>query len=178
MHQMPDLIKIAITGPESTGKSWLAENLANYYKTKWVPEFAREYITKTGSRYSLSDIIYIAENQILSEVNLTKFCNRFLFADTEMLVCKIWSEVRFGTCPDIIKSYFDLQNYDLYLLCNIDLPWQYDPLREHPLMRRELFEMYHEELTRKNWNFRIISGTGQQRLKNATDFIDEIYSSE
>lgn len=173
---MPELIRIAITGPESTGKSWLAENLAKHFNTNWVPEFARNYIARIGKTYTLSDIVYIAENQISSEKQLSKLSNRLIFIDTEMLVCKIWSEVKFGMCPEYIAESLARQNYDLYLLCNIDLPWADDPLREHPHFRIELFNMYLKEIKQKALNYRIISGFGHDRLKNAINIIEEFHS--
>jgi len=171
------MIKVAITGPESTGKSWLAQNLASFYKTEWVKEFAREHIGTTGRNYTLNDIIYIAENQIFNEKRIANGNHKIIFSDTEMMVCKIWSEVKFGYCPEVILSHLRHQYYDLYLLCNIDLPWEEDPQREHPDLRKYLFDRYYMEMLALGWNFRVVSGTGLQRLENAIKFVEEAYST-
>jgi len=170
--------KIAITGPESTGKSMLAMQLAEHYGTVWVPEFAREYIDKLGRPYVESDILEIAKGQLLLELAAEKRIavppnqTNYLFCDTELLVTKIWSEVRFGHCDPWILKKIETRVYDIYLLCYIDLPWVDDPQREHPEMREHLFNLYHEELLERNLNFRVVSGIGEARLNKAINFID------
>lgn len=166
------MIKISITGPESTGKSWLAEQLARHYATAWVPEFARTYLEETGRPYTYEDILYIAQQQHHSEVNAGQHSG-MIFCDTDFCVTRIWCQVKYGKCHPWIESELDKNEYGLYLLCDIDLPWQYDPLREHPEMRRELFGMYHNLLREKQFNFRIVSGMDNDRLQNAIRFVDE-----
>lgn len=168
------MLKVAVTGPESTGKSWLASKLAVYYGCLWVPEFARTYLINLGRKYTLEDVEYIAQrqNQLIRSAMAKE--SPVLFADTEMLVCKIWSEFVFGHCPVSIASLTESQQFDFYLLCDIDLPWEPDPLREHPDKRKELFSIYQDELTRRKWPFAIISGTGNQRLDNAILHVNKI----
>ena len=165
------MIKISITGPESTGKSWLAEQLARHYATAWVPEFARTYLEETGRPYTYEDILYIAQQQHHSEVKAGQHSG-MIFCDTDFCVTRIWCQVKYGKCHPWIESELDKNEYGLYLLCDIDLPWQYDPLREHPEMRRELFGMYHNLLREKQFNFRIVSGMDNDRLQNAIRFVD------
>lgn len=161
------LKKIAITGPESTGKSWLAQNLAREHKTLWVPEFAREYLNILKSDYTIEDVVEIAKGQLSREDRMISEAENFLFSDTEMLVCKIWTDFVFGNVPDFIKKAFENQYYDLYLLCDIDLPWEPDPLREHPQSREIIFEKYQNALITADLPFVIISGYGKDRLDNA-----------
>ena len=170
------MIKISITGPESTGKSWLAEQLARHYGTAWVPEFARTYLEETGRPYTYEDILYIAQQQHHSEVKAGQHSG-MIFCDTDFCVTRIWCQVKYGKCHPWIESVLDKNEYGLYLLCDIDLPWQYDPLREHPEMRRELFGMYHNLLREKQFNFRIVSGMDNDRLQNAIRFVDEFLKS-
>lgn len=165
-------MRIAITGPESTGKSWLAEELAKHYNTTWVPEYAREYLTKLNRAYTFDDILKIAENQHAQEQNAAKKLD-LVFCDTDFCVTSIWCKVKFGKCHDWITDMMQRKTYSLHLLCNIDLPWQYDPLREHPEMRDELFQMYVNELSLNNLPYKIISGAGIQRLNNAIHEIDD-----
>jgi NadR type nicotinamide-nucleotide adenylyltransferase len=169
------IIKIAITGPESTGKSLLSERLAAHYRTLWVPEYARVYIDRLNRPYTRDDILKIARGQLRSEHRLQRDVSRFLFCDTELIVTKIWSEFKYGTCDPWILEQIEKNRYDLYLLCYIDLPWEDDPQREHPHLREELFNLYLQEMTERNLPFRVISGKGPQRLKRSVAIIDECF---
>lgn len=158
---------IAIIGPESTGKSWLAQQLAARFQTIWVPEFSREYLANIGRPYELTDVEKIAYGQMLAIENAKRMNPKMMFSDTESLVCKIWAEVVFGRCPDSIAALVKHQNFDFYLLCNVDLPWVADPLREHPNRREEIFLLYKKSLDRLGWPYAIVSGAGNNRLENA-----------
>jgi NadR type nicotinamide-nucleotide adenylyltransferase len=170
---MSELLKIAITGPESTGKSMLAERLAAHYKTLWVPEFARGFIENLNRPYTEEDILTIARGQITHEQELAAQASGYLFCDTELIVTKIWSEFKYGRCHPWILDQIKSNRYYMYLLCDIDLPWIEDPQREHPHKRKELFGLYFRELTRRKFPFRVISGIGISRLENAIRAIDE-----
>jgi NadR type nicotinamide-nucleotide adenylyltransferase len=170
------LFRIAVTGPESTGKSTLAEELADHYKTVWVPEYAREYVGSLDRPYTREDILIIAKRQLENEKALSKKANRLLFCDSELIVTKIWSEDKFKSCDEWILKNIESHRYDLYLLCYIDLPWQDDPQREDPHRREYLFDLYLQELTERNLPFHLISGSGEERLKNAMDKIDHIFA--
>lgn len=168
--------RIAILGPESTGKSDLCMHLAKaYVRAVWVPEYARTYLENNGSKYTIDDLDVIAQGQLESIAKAEKFEPEYLFVDTEMLVMQIWSSFVFNKVSDFIASEVKSQNFDLYLLCDIDLPWQYDPLREHPEHRKELFELYKTQLDALNWPYRIISGKGEERKENAIKSIEEFY---
>ena len=166
------IIRIAITGPESTGKSTLAKQLAQHYQTLWVPEFARTYIDKLKQPYQQKDMLTIAKNQLKIENKTTAKANKYLFCDTELIVTKIWSEHSFKVCDEWILNNINKNPYDLYLLCNIDLPWEYDPLREHPHLREYFFNLYLNELKSRNFNYSIISGTNETRFQNAIKTIE------
>lgn len=164
--------KIAITGPESTGKSMLAEQLATHYQTVWVREYARAYLEILRTPYQEKDILLIAQGQVIREDAFYKRATDFLFCDTELLVTKIWSEVKYNRCDPWIPEMIEKRRYDLFLLCDIDLPWQYDPLREHPDQRQYLFDLYFNELTHRKFPFGIVRGTGPARLENALKIIE------
>jgi NadR type nicotinamide-nucleotide adenylyltransferase len=170
-------MRISITGPESTGKSWLARRLAEHYQTTWVPEYAREYLEIINRLYTYDNILTISQKQYDAE-NLAAINSELLFCDTDFCVTSIWCKVKYGKIHDWITAKLEQNNYGLYLLCDIDLPWQYDPLREHPEMRTELFEMYRDLLHDHRFNYRIISGTGEERLKNAVSIVDEFLRSK
>ncbi len=162
---------IVITGPESTGKSWLAQKLAEHYNTVWVPEYARTYLERIKRPYRREDILHIAKKQREQEVIMTPKAHKYLFSDTSMLVAKIWSEYVFGQVHPWILDTLHKHPCQLYLLCNIDIPWQQDPLREHPNARKELLNLYINELTRNKLPFEMVEGLGNDRIQNAINAI-------
>lgn len=166
------MIKVAIVGPESTGKSKLAMQLAQHYNCNWVKEYARTYLEHIDRDYQFEDLKKIAEGQIASEDALLKTEKPFLFCDTTLMVIKVWSEFKYATIDESILDQYKKRSYDLYLLCNIDLPWQDDILREHPHKREELFKIYQSEISLIPAPSVIISGTGLERLQNAIDAIN------
>lgn len=175
---MNRILRVAITGPESTGKSMLAEQLAQYYHTVWVPEFARTYLETLGRSYEEIDILTIAKGQVAATQKMMSLARQVLFCDTELIVTKIWSNVKYRRCDPWILEGIERQEFDLYLLCDIDLPWEYDPLREHPHMRRDLFNLYFKELTLRKLPFAVIQGIGPARLGNAVNELKQFNLSE
>jgi NadR type nicotinamide-nucleotide adenylyltransferase len=167
--------RIAITGPESTGKSNLAKSLALHYHAHLVPEFAREYLDKINREYQERDLLSIAKGQFETEEKISKQANEYLFIDTDFLVMKIWSLHKYGKCDPWIINKFENHQYDLYLLCDVDIPWQPDPQREHPDIRQYLFDWYLKELSSANLNYKIVSGTGETRVDNAIKFINNTF---
>jgi NadR type nicotinamide-nucleotide adenylyltransferase len=164
--------RIAITGPESTGKSTLSAQLASRYQTVWVPEYAREYLTRLDRPYTIDDLLAIAKGQIQLEQSWLEKASRVLFSDTELIVMKVWSEHAFGQCPEWILRGIAQQQYDLYLLTGIDIPWQPDPQREHPHLRQYFYELYRRELQERNLNFVEIHGTPSERLSQAIQSVE------
>lgn len=165
-NQSKSVFRIAVTGPESTGKSELSKQLAAHFATAWVPEFARSYL-KPGMTYSAADVELIAQKQIENEDIALKNANLLLICDTDMLVCKIWHEVVFNKPSDLIEQLWKSHTYDFTLLLNVDLPWQADPLREHPDRRDELFQRYLQALQQSKRPFAVISGVNNERLELA-----------
>lgn len=170
--------KIVIIGPESTGKSTLCEQLAAYYKTSWCPEFAREYLMQTGGRYTFADLLNVAHGQLeLEDTAITSASNGLYFIDTDMYVMKVWCEVVFESCHTWILKQIAQRQYDFYFLCNTDLPWVKDELREYPdlEMRNRLFNMYKDILVHQKTPWAEISGTDAQRLQMAVSIIDTVF---
>jgi NadR type nicotinamide-nucleotide adenylyltransferase len=168
------LRRVAVTGPESTGKSKLAAWLANAYQTLWVPEYAREYLEKYGPDYTLADVEKIARGQLERENRMAEKATRVLFCDTDLLVTKIWCEEVFGACSAWIDEQFRKHRYDLYLLCSPDIAWEPDPLRENPDDRDRLFALYRQTLEENKLSYRIVTGTGEARFENARTFVEEM----
>jgi len=179
------LKKIAIIGPESTGKSTLCELLAQHYNTQWCPEFAREYLLTHGTDYSYSDLLYIAKGQLAMEdeyiqstVNgpQTTVNSPLIFIDTEMYVMKVWCEFVFGKCHRWVLDQIIERKYDLYLLCNTDLPWVKDELREYPDLktRDTLYHIYKDIMINQSTPWVDISGDYDERLQKAIKAIDQL----
>jgi NadR type nicotinamide-nucleotide adenylyltransferase len=166
------LRRIAVTGPESTGKSMLCAQLAAHYGTSHVPEFSRIYLEKLGKPYQLEDILHIARGQLALEDSIASKSSGLLFCDTEFIVTRIWSLFKYHTCDPWIEQQIEEHRYDLYLLCDIDLPWEPDALREHPQHRQRLFDMYLGELKQRNLPFEVIIGSGKKRLQAAIKIIE------
>lgn len=183
------MIKVVILGPESTGKSTLSKLLAAHYQTLYCPEYAREYLMTNGKEYTYDDLLMIAKGQVAEEDDCVQQVNELatgnsnstskrpvLFIDTDMHVMKVWCEFFFGKCHSYILDQLATRKYDLYLLCNIDLPWEQDELREYPDLetRERLYEIYRELLVRQSVPWVEISGDYTQRLEKAVEAVDKL----
>lgn len=173
MFNKSEIKKIAIVGPESTGKSTMSAFLAEHYQTTWVPEFAREYCEKLTDAPNWQDEINMFKGQLAIEKELLPQANGILICDTTFITVKIWSDQMFGKAPQEVLDELPKHTYDFYLLLNIDLPWQDDPLRDFPTMREHFMDVWHKELNAINANYVVISGTGNERYQNAIKVIDE-----
>ncbi len=169
--------KIAIVGPESTGKSTISAQLAAHYNTVWVPEFAREYCAALTEPCTWEDEINMFRGQLELEKNLLPQANGILICDTTFITVKIWSDEMFGRSPQEVLDELPKHPYDLYLLMDIDLPWQDDPLRDFPHLREYFMEVWHKELKTLDAKYYLISGTDKERLSNAIKRIDGFLGS-
>ena len=167
------MIKIVLTGPESTGKTTLGESLAAYFKTRCVPEFSRIYLETLDRPYAQHDLLEIARGQVSLEIEYEKKAGDLLFLDTSLEVIKIWSLFRYGQCHPWIEEQLSRRRHDLYLLCTPDIPWAPDPLRENPKDRNLLFDIYRRELQKMGRDFLILYGLGATRLEQAASQIEE-----
>lgn len=182
---MQEVSKVVSIGPESTGKSTLCKLLSQHFDAVWCPEFAREYLLKHGTKYCFDDLLNIAKGQLALE---EEYANRaiaqweasekktlkpLLFVDTDMYVMKVWCEYVFGKCHHFILDKIVESDGDLYLLCNTDLPWIKDELREYPDLqsREELYHIYKDILVNQTVKWVDVKGPYEERLKIAVDSI-------
>lgn len=170
--------KIAIVGPESSGKTTLCEALAQHYRCACTKEYARTYLEGNGPGYTEDDLVRIVDGQALAEVNATQLANDrgdgLILCDTDMITIRIWSEEKFGRCHPLIAKLAQTAKYDLWLLCMPDIPWEPDPLRENPRDRDRLFILYKTVLDDMKRNYVVVSGGRAQRLESATTAIDKL----
>jgi len=176
--------KIVVIGPESTGKSTLCQKLAEHYNTSWCPEYAREYLLAHGTDYSYDTLLTIAKGQVAMEekhvhaleqqstagdARLKTEDSRLLFIDTDMYVMQVWCKFVFGKCHSWILNQIIERKYDLYLLCNVDLPWVKDELREYPdfARREKLYHIYKEIMINQPVPWVDISGNYEERMQKA-----------
>jgi len=163
--------RILITGPESTGKSELAQALALHYKGQLIPEYARGYISSLGRPYLYRDVEQIALRQ-LEEYESSVFSD-WIFFDTWLIITKVWFEVVYGCFPVWMEEGIKKARFDLVLLCNTDIPWIADPVRENGGARREeLMSTYKKELDNHKLDWELVSGQGDERSLCARQLID------
>ncbi|MGB3780598.1 MAG: ATP-binding protein [Tunicatimonas sp.] len=167
------MLKVVVTGPESSGKTTLAQALAAHYRVPWVAEYARTYIEQLTQPYQEADLLAIARGQVQREDEQAQTHPHLLICDTSLLVISVWSRYRYGRCHPWIKDQLDQRPVNHYLLCSPDLPWQPDPQRENPNDRSELFVRYEEALREKPHT--IVFGQGRARLDAATNAIDHLF---
>lgn len=171
--------RIAIVGPESSGKSDLSKSLGQEFDEPWVKEVSRAYLEAQNGKYEESDLLKIAKLQLEEEEKLFSEAKRFLFCDTNLLVIKIWAEWKYHKVDSELLNLWEPGNYDLHLLCYPDLPYEDDPLRENPDPedRLTLFNKYQAELINSRVPFKLIKGKGKSRLKKAKEILDSQFTS-
>ncbi|MEZ7498999.1 DUF4301 family protein [Flavobacterium sp. Arc3] len=172
------IIKIAMFGPESTGKTTLAIQLANHYKTAWVPEFARNYLQEKWNEKQqicdVDDMLPIAYGQTKLENEGQSVANKYLFCDTNLMVTKVFSEVYYNYCDPLLDKAAQEHEYDLFFLTDIDVPWEKDDLRDRAEGRDIVFGLFKKSLIENNKPFITLSGDKDLRLQKAISIIDDL----
>jgi nicotinamide riboside kinase len=181
-QQKTNIIKIALFGPESTGKTTLAKQLADYYATEWVPEFAREYLQKKWEENkqvcTQEDMMPIAYGQVALENEKLDTAKDYLFCDTNLLVTKVFSEVYYGNCNPLLNEAALAHEYDLFFLTDIDVPWEKDDIRDNPNKRETVFSVFKQTLLDNKKPFVTISGDKESRLAKAVAIIGNLTTAK
>lgn len=178
-QQPANCIKVVLFGPESTGKTTLSRQLARYYNSVWVPEYAREYLQNKWNNERKTcepkDLLPIAEGQMKLENELAKKTDTVLICDTDLLETKVYSEAYYvGSCDPILEEYALKNKYDLYFLTYIDTPWEADDLRDKPEERLAMFKAFENELIKNKRPYIKLKGGKKERLEIAIKHIDKL----
>lgn len=170
---MERLKKIVLTGPESSGKSWLCEKLAEHFGALWIPEYARIYLEKNGSNYSYRDYMKMAQEHQLYQQEKLNDAKGLVFLDTDMLNYAVWSDVVYHKPTAWVEEQILKETDHLYLIVYPDLSWESDPIRQNPNNRMMLFDKHLNQIEKHNRPYKTIKEQGLKRLENsikATDF--------
>ena len=168
------LCKIAVVGPESTGKSIMTSQLAREFETWYVPEYSRDYFQGSDKQYTLQDEVNVFHGQVaLENAIMDATPENLLFCDTTILTVKIWSDYLFGATPENVLNEIGTRPYDLYLLMDIDLPWEDDPLRDFPDKRDYFMEVWKKELVGLDARYEVVRGLGEERFSAARDVVSK-----
>jgi len=168
-------IRIAVTGPESTGKTTLAKQLSKHFGGLFIPEYAREYVEQLPGPYTYADVETIALKQIEQYHSSFHAAEKFIVFDTWLIITRIWFRWVYSREPEWLDERIKSCPIDLFLLCSPDLPWEPDAVRENGGENRlELYRQYRAELKHYNFNFVEISGAGNDRFNMAIKAIGEM----
>lgn len=168
--------RVVLTGSESTGKTTLAQRLAEHYHTQWVPEFVREYAATKSGTLEFADHGPIARGQMDREDEyIARVAARdaaLLLQDTDLLSTAVYCAHYYGSCPAWIEEAARARRPDLYLLLDIDIPWEPDPQRDRGHLRAEMHALFQAAVERSGAPYSIIGGDGEARLAAAVAAID------
>ncbi|GGI55932.1 AAA family ATPase [Winogradskyella haliclonae] len=178
-QQTSDCIKVVLFGPESTGKTTLSSQLARYYNSIWVPEYAREYLQNKWNNERKTcepkDLLPIAIGQMKLENELSQKTNSVLICDTDLLETKVYSEAYYqDVCDPVLDKYAQENVYDLYFLTYIDTPWEADDLRDKPDERVRMFNAFEDTLKKYKKPYVLLKGGKKERLEKAVLHINKL----
>lgn len=174
--------KIAIVGPESSGKTTLSKQLALHFNCLYTNEYARAFLTQHAKHYTAVDLDYIAQQQLVFQQQaITQSIasqKQVVIFDTSLLVIKVWSELVYNSCSTTILNLLIQEEVDYYLLCNTEPEWEYDELREAPSLqqRQEIFSTYHAMLSADKVPFYVVNQLGQSRVHNTIQHVQQQFN--
>lgn len=163
--------RVALIGPESTGKTTLAQALAERFDTHWVPEYMRGYCQRLWDGQQLTcrwqDLLPIAYGQMQAENRLAETARGFLFCDTCLWELAVYADLYFGDCPPELERAARASHYHAVFLTDIDVPWVADDLRDKPQEREKVFALFEDFLRRNGIAFTVLRGTHEERMRQA-----------
>lgn len=166
--------KVVLTGSECTGKTTLAADLARHYRAVWLPEYVRGYAESKGAPLDAGDVEPIARGQIAAHDAALERVRHLLLLDTDLLSTVVYAEHYYGSCPEWISTLAVARRADLYLLCDIDVPWTADPQRDRPDTREAMQALFRRALMSRGFRFVEIRGSRLERFRAARVTIDAL----
>jgi NadR type nicotinamide-nucleotide adenylyltransferase len=182
MTREPSVKRVCVVGAESTGTTTLAQRLAAYYRTVWVPEYGREYSERLAAEgidvwhygWHTEEFVHIARVQQQREDAMARKSNRVLICDTDALATAIWHERYLGTGSAEVEALAYARHYDLYLVTGCEIPFVQDGIRDGENLRQWMTTRFEEVLTLHKRPWLKLSGTLEQRMLAATTAVDQL----
>ena len=174
----PPILRVVLTGSESTGKTTLAHRLAAHYGTVASREFVREYAIARDNQLGFEDHGPIARGQMAAEDEAVARAHRVAFIDTDLVSTAVYCEHYYGRCPAWIADAAVARAGDLYLLMNIDVPWVPDPARDRGDRRQEMHGLFRDRLERLGLPYVEISGDWDQRFAAGVHAVDALLTRQ
>ena len=167
--------RIVLTGSECTGKTTLAEALAERCNTVCIPEYVRQFVREKGAAPDSADVEAIARGQIALEDEVLRVGHDLVIQDTDLLSTVVYSQHYYGACPPWIREELARRAPDLYLLAGIDVPWTPDgQQRDRGHMRDEMQGLFRRALVDLRARFTELSGPMASRLRDALEAIESL----
>jgi NadR type nicotinamide-nucleotide adenylyltransferase len=170
--------RVAVTGSESTGKTWLAERLATRFRTVWSREFSREYAVQKAAPLDAADVEPIARGQMQAEDEMLRRARGLAILDTDLVSTVVYAEHYYGRCPQWVEEAARARLADLYLLCDIDVPWAADAVRDRPHDRRGIQAAFIGRLEAYGAPYVNVRGIWEEREAGAVAAIEQRVRSE
>lgn len=168
------LIRVCVTGPESTGKTTLASRLADAWHTVWVPEASRVYAERKAIPLTADDVAPIAREHVEMAEDAEHLATRLLVLDTDLLSTVIYSRHYYGGVPRQVEVLERGRRADLYLLCDVDVPWVPDGIRDRPVNRKEMLELFRAALDARGLRWTMIRGSWHDRWRQALEGVEAL----
>lgn len=167
--------RVVITGAESTGKTTLAQGLANYYSEPWTHEFVREYVDNLNRALQPEDLEPIAKGQLATEDAALEEAQRLIIHDTNLLSSIVYAKHYFETELDWVNDHFKKRTYSIYLLCKPDMKWEADEgQRDSPLARSQLHHAFKTKLNALKLPHLELHGSKEARLQQAVTMVNKL----
>ena len=171
------LARVCVTGPESTGKTTLASRLAAHWHTAWVPEASRAYAERKASPLVAGDVTPIAREHVAMSSAAAPLATRLLVLDTDLLSTVIYARHYYGVVPPEVDALERARRADLYLLCDVDVPWVHDGIRDRPVDRESMLALFRDALDARALRWTMIRGDWNVRWLTAHDAVETLLAS-